>query len=205
MKQVEEIQKAKSQLAKIKHDIEEAQSKLNKNITEQIEQKETKRKKAFNEINTIKKAFVSPITDNPEVYISGSSHLMKKELWEQSYEYQQMWYTFMKEFKKIPRVMDLTKTIDRLEKEISDLRTVDYDKLLEKINDLERDQRIKERLIENLKEIGWFRQYAKGVGATVERQKIEAVISERKENFQKKIEKEYLPLMKKSANKYINR
>ena len=206
MKQAEEIQKAEAQLTKIKQEIETVQNKIDKNITKQIEQKERERKSAYNEIVAIKEAFVSPITDNPKVYISGSSHLMKKELWKYSYEYQQMWYTFIDEYKKIPKIVKLNKTVDRLENEINELKaTGDYDELLRKINDLERDKRIKERFVENLKGVGWFRQHAKDAIATEERRKNAEIVAEKKKKFQKKIEKEYLPLMRKSVDKYINR
>lgn len=199
MKQAEEIQKAEAQLTKIKQEIETVQNKIDKNITKKIEQKERERKSAYDGIVAIKEAFVSPITDEPRAYIKGSSHLMKKELWKHSYEYQQMWYTFTEEVKRIPKVVKLNKTIDRLENEIDDLATRDYNELLRKIDGLERDQRIKERLVENLKDVGWFRQHAKDARATEERQKNVKTVAERKKNFQKKIEKEYLPLMKKSA------
>lgn len=204
MKQLEEIQKAEEQLIKIKQELEIVQKKLDKNITRQIEQKERKRKIAFLEVNEIKRVFVSPITDNPVVYMKGYSHLMKKELWNHNYEYQQMWYTFTEEFKKIPSIVELNKRIDRLNGEIEKLRdTGDYNNLSEKINCLERDQRFKERTIENLKDIGQFRQYAKDVKVTKERREKESTITERKKKFQEKIEKEYLPMMKKSVVDYI--
>lgn len=206
MKQAEEIQKAEVQLTKIKQELETVQKKLNKDITKKIVQKERKRKVAFNETRAIKEAFVSPITDAPAQYINGSSHLMKKELWEHSYEYQQMWYIFVDEYKKIPKIVKLSKTINRLDNEIDELEARgDYKDLTQKITDLKRNQQIRERFVENLKNVGWFRQYAKDARATEERQKKEAIITERKRIFQKKIEKEYLPLMKKSADKYINR
>ena len=204
MKQLEEIQKAENQLIKIKQELLTVQKKLDKNITRRIEQKEGERNVVFIEIAEIKEAFVSPITDAPRQYVGGYSHLMKKELWNQTYECEQMWHIFADEVKKIPEIMELNKTRDRLENEICDLRaTGDYDDLLGKIDELKRNQRIKERLVENLKSIGWFRQYAKDAIATEERRKNAEIVAERKKDFQKKIEKEYLPLMKKSLDKYL--
>ncbi len=177
MKQKEIIDINEKELTELKQKydelIDEWKTKKYDELKKEIDSLHTKWNNINEKIKKLKIIFVEPCSTNAKNFVRGFGNAIDEDIRRKIKEMDipsfDIWNTPQKKlfslsqkwFNNLPEIKKLRKEQERVFEEITNKKTSDYRKLEIKKYDFERNIRNKEKFIENLKDLGFFREYAK--------------------------------------------
>jgi hypothetical protein len=216
MNQKEEIEKHQKKIDELKLKLDKAEHIFKTKygyVTEKIEELTARRNELWAEQDKLLTMVAKVLSDNPEQFKHGYTNMLKKEIisrgdavGEDQWRYtdrdagQVVWDKYNHFQKESPEFQKIKKELDAIWKQEDNLKAITkgYSDACEQIKELNDEIKWEKQFIEQLKNIGWFRQYSKEQKERDIKNARQSEMDKEMDKFRAWFDENYLPKMKKA-------